>query len=182
MFARCSANARARGFSVSGRDRHFGRIDRWLGRRRRRRNYQGGGGGGGGRIGSRFSFRDPTSNSFRCTDATGRQDPDDQRRRGRRLQLRADPAGTAGHGRSHPRGRPGRQHRFSSQQPPRTLIGGEEISEFKDGDDQIIVRLRLDEAYRNNPATMGDLLDPGRTRPDRQGERRRHHAQRAWTG
>src|SRR5262245_28237390 len=42
----------------------------------------------------------------------------------------------------------------------RTLIGGEEISEFKDGDDQIIVRLRLDEPYRNNPAAMGDLLIP----------------------
>jgi HAE1 family hydrophobic/amphiphilic exporter-1 len=42
----------------------------------------------------------------------------------------------------------------------RTLVGGEEISEFKDGDDQIIVRLRLDEPFRNNPATMGDLLIP----------------------
>jgi HAE1 family hydrophobic/amphiphilic exporter-1 len=42
----------------------------------------------------------------------------------------------------------------------RTLVGGEEVSEFKDGDDQIIVRLRLDEPYRNNPASMGDLLIP----------------------
>ena len=42
----------------------------------------------------------------------------------------------------------------------RTLVGGEEVSEFKDGDDQIIVRLRLDEPYRNNPAAMGDLLVP----------------------
>ncbi|MEO8259186.1 MAG: efflux RND transporter permease subunit [Acidobacteriota bacterium] len=42
----------------------------------------------------------------------------------------------------------------------RTLVGGEEVSEFKDGDDQIIVRLRLDEPYRNNPAAMGDLLIP----------------------
>ena len=33
----------------------------------------------------------------------------------------------------------------------RTLIGGEEISEFKDGDDQFIVRLRLDEPFRNDP-------------------------------
>ena len=39
-------------------------------------------------------------------------------------------------------------------------MGGEEVSEFKDGDDQIIVRLRLDEPYRNNPAVMGDLLIP----------------------
>ncbi len=42
----------------------------------------------------------------------------------------------------------------------RTLVGGEEVSEFKDGDDQIIVRLRLDEQFRNNPAAMGDLLVP----------------------
>jgi hydrophobic/amphiphilic exporter-1 (mainly G- bacteria), HAE1 family len=42
----------------------------------------------------------------------------------------------------------------------RTLVGGEEVSEFKDGDDQFIVRLRLDEPYRNNPAVMGDLLIP----------------------
>ena len=42
----------------------------------------------------------------------------------------------------------------------RTLIGGEEVSEFKDGDDQFIVRLRLDEPYRNNPLSMGDLLVP----------------------
>ena len=32
------------------------------------------------------------------------------------------------------------------------------MSEFKDGDDQFIVLLRLDEPYRNNPPTMGDLL------------------------
>jgi hydrophobic/amphiphilic exporter-1 (mainly G- bacteria), HAE1 family len=42
----------------------------------------------------------------------------------------------------------------------RTLVGGEEISQFRDGDDQIVVRLRLDEEYRNNPAAMGDLLIP----------------------
>jgi HAE1 family hydrophobic/amphiphilic exporter-1 len=47
----------------------------------------------------------------------------------------------------------------------RTLVGGEEVSEFKDGDDQFKVLLRLDEAHRNT-ATMGDLLipaGPGRT-------------------
>jgi len=42
----------------------------------------------------------------------------------------------------------------------RTLVGGEEVSEFKDGDDQFIVRLRLDEPYRTNARTMGDLLVP----------------------
>jgi HAE1 family hydrophobic/amphiphilic exporter-1 len=42
----------------------------------------------------------------------------------------------------------------------RTLIGGEEVSEFKDGDDQFIVLLRLDEPYRNNPKIIGDLLIP----------------------
>src|SRR5262245_20832338 len=39
----------------------------------------------------------------------------------------------------------------------RTLVGGEEVSEFKDGDDQFKVLLRLDEPYRNVP-TMHDLL------------------------
>ena len=50
----------------------------------------------------------------------------------------------------------------------RTLVGGEEVSEFKDGDDQFKVLLRLDEPYRN-PQTMGDLLIPGRPgqRPSR---------------
>src|SRR5207237_7510128 len=42
----------------------------------------------------------------------------------------------------------------------RTLVGGEEVSEFRDGDDQFIVRLRLDEPFRENPAGMGDLLVP----------------------
>jgi HAE1 family hydrophobic/amphiphilic exporter-1 len=48
----------------------------------------------------------------------------------------------------------------------RALVGGEEVSEFKDGDDQFIVRLRLDEPFRSNPGGMGDLLipaGPGRT-------------------
>jgi HAE1 family hydrophobic/amphiphilic exporter-1 len=39
----------------------------------------------------------------------------------------------------------------------RTLVGGEEVSEFKDGDDQFKVLLRLDEPYRN-AETMGELL------------------------
>jgi HAE1 family hydrophobic/amphiphilic exporter-1 len=42
----------------------------------------------------------------------------------------------------------------------RTLIGGEEVSKFKDGDEQFSVRLRLDEPFRNNPATMGDIFVP----------------------
>src|SRR5262245_41565084 len=42
----------------------------------------------------------------------------------------------------------------------RTLVGGEDVSEYKDVDDQFIVRLRLDEPYRNDPGTMGDLLVP----------------------
>jgi HAE1 family hydrophobic/amphiphilic exporter-1 len=39
----------------------------------------------------------------------------------------------------------------------RTLVGGEEVSEFKDGDDQFKVLLRLDEPYRNIE-TMENLL------------------------
>ncbi len=42
----------------------------------------------------------------------------------------------------------------------RVLVGGEEVSKFKDGDDQYVVRLRLDEQFRNNPASMGELLVP----------------------
>jgi HAE1 family hydrophobic/amphiphilic exporter-1 len=39
----------------------------------------------------------------------------------------------------------------------RTLVGGEEVSEFKDGDDQFKVLMRLDEPFRTT-AVMGDLL------------------------
>jgi HAE1 family hydrophobic/amphiphilic exporter-1 len=42
----------------------------------------------------------------------------------------------------------------------RTLIGGDEVSKFKDGDEQFSVRLRLDDQFRNNPAAMGDLFVP----------------------
>ncbi len=41
-----------------------------------------------------------------------------------------------------------------------TLVGGEEVSKYKDGDEQFSVRLRLDEPFRNNPATMGDIFVP----------------------
>ena len=40
----------------------------------------------------------------------------------------------------------------------RTFVGGEEVSKFKDGDEQYIVRLRLDEQFRRDPRTMGDLF------------------------
>src|SRR3954451_25149931 len=39
----------------------------------------------------------------------------------------------------------------------RTMVGGEEVSEFKDGDDQFKVLLRLDEPYRT-PEIMANLL------------------------
>ena len=39
----------------------------------------------------------------------------------------------------------------------RTLVGGEEVSKYKEGDEQYNVRLRMDEQFRNNPATLGDL-------------------------
>ena len=41
-----------------------------------------------------------------------------------------------------------------------TLIGGEEVSKYKDGDEQFSVRMRLDEPFRNNPAAMGDIFIP----------------------
>jgi HAE1 family hydrophobic/amphiphilic exporter-1 len=42
----------------------------------------------------------------------------------------------------------------------RTLVGGEEVSKYKDGDEQFSVRLQLDDQFRNNPATMGDIFVP----------------------
>jgi HAE1 family hydrophobic/amphiphilic exporter-1 len=42
----------------------------------------------------------------------------------------------------------------------RVLVGGEEVSKFKEGDDQYTVRLRLDEQFRSNPSGMGELLVP----------------------
>jgi hydrophobic/amphiphilic exporter-1 (mainly G- bacteria), HAE1 family len=42
----------------------------------------------------------------------------------------------------------------------RLLVGGDEVSRFKDGDDQYIVKLRLDEQFRNSAASMGDLWIP----------------------
>ena len=42
----------------------------------------------------------------------------------------------------------------------RVLIGGEEVSKFKDGDEQFSVRMRLDEKFRNDPRTMGDIFVP----------------------
>ena len=42
----------------------------------------------------------------------------------------------------------------------RTLVGGEEVSKYKDGDEQFSVRLRLDEPFRNDPAPMGDIFVP----------------------
>ncbi len=45
----------------------------------------------------------------------------------------------------------------------RTLVGGTEVSKYKEGDDQYSVKLRLDEPYRNDPAGMGLLLIPSST-------------------
>ena len=42
----------------------------------------------------------------------------------------------------------------------RTLVGGEEVSKFKDGDEQYSVYLRLDDRFRNDPQAMGDLFVP----------------------
>src|SRR6185503_782681 len=46
----------------------------------------------------------------------------------------------------------------------RTLVGGEEVSEFKDGDDQFKVLLRLDEPYRNIDSLSALLVPAGPTR------------------
>ena len=43
----------------------------------------------------------------------------------------------------------------------RLLVGGDEVSKFKEGDDQFSVKLRLDEQFRDDPTKMGDLLIAG---------------------
>jgi HAE1 family hydrophobic/amphiphilic exporter-1 len=43
----------------------------------------------------------------------------------------------------------------------RLLVGGEEVSKYREGDDQFSVKLRLDEQFRNDPARIGELLIPG---------------------
>lgn len=43
----------------------------------------------------------------------------------------------------------------------RLLVGGDEVSKFKEGDDQFSVKLRLDEQFRQDPSRMGELLVPG---------------------
>ncbi len=40
------------------------------------------------------------------------------------------------------------------------LVGGNEVSKYKEGDDQFSVKLRLDEQFRNDPKRMGELLIP----------------------
>ena len=41
-----------------------------------------------------------------------------------------------------------------------TLVGGQEVSKYKEGDEQFSVRLRLDEQFRNDPKMMGDIFVP----------------------
>src|SRR5439155_10583705 len=43
----------------------------------------------------------------------------------------------------------------------RTMVGGEEVSEFKDGDDQFKVLLRLDEPYRRTDVMANLLIASG---------------------
>jgi len=44
------------------------------------------------------------------------------------------------------------------------LVGGQEASKYKEGDDQFSVKLRLDEQFRNDPAKIGELLIPTSSR------------------
>jgi len=43
----------------------------------------------------------------------------------------------------------------------RLLVGGEEVTKYREGDDQFAVKLRLDEQFRDDPSRMGELLVPG---------------------
>ena len=40
------------------------------------------------------------------------------------------------------------------------LVGGEEVSKYKDGDEQFSVWMRLDDQFRSDPSTMGDIFVP----------------------
>jgi hydrophobic/amphiphilic exporter-1 (mainly G- bacteria), HAE1 family len=44
------------------------------------------------------------------------------------------------------------------------LVGGQEVSKYKEGDDQFSVTLRLDEQFRNDTAKIGGLLIPAASR------------------
>jgi HAE1 family hydrophobic/amphiphilic exporter-1 len=46
----------------------------------------------------------------------------------------------------------------------RTLVGGEEVSNLRQGDRQYEVQLRLDEQFRDDPVKLGNLLVPSATR------------------
>jgi len=45
----------------------------------------------------------------------------------------------------------------------RTLVGGEQVSTLKQGNEQYEVRLRLDEQFRDDPTKLGNLLIPSAT-------------------
>ena len=45
----------------------------------------------------------------------------------------------------------------------RTLVGGEEVSTLKQGDEQYQIQLRLDEQFRDDPVKLGNLLVPSAT-------------------
>ena len=62
-----------------------------------------------------------------------------------------------------------------------TLVGGEEVSKYKDGDEQFSVRMRLDEQFRNDPRDDGRHLRARGGRPHGARQRRRapHARQRA---
>jgi HAE1 family hydrophobic/amphiphilic exporter-1 len=42
----------------------------------------------------------------------------------------------------------------------RTMVGGEEVTKFKEADEQYVVRLRLQEDFRKNAGVIGDLYVP----------------------
>ncbi len=64
----------------------------------------------------------------------------------------------------------------------RTLVGGEEVSEYKDGDDQFMVQPATRRAVSQQPPRDGRSPHPGRSGEDRQGQRRRHAHSRARPG
>ena len=162
--ARDAAQVPGRADQRLGRHRHLGRLDR---RRRRRRRRRPGGGGGG-----RLQPAEHPDSGARHRAAAGLHDAADGRRS---ATIPASSTSTPTSSRPSPScaststapARP-TSASTSTRSPPTCgrWSAARRSREFKDGDDQFKVLLRLDEPYRNNPATMGDLLipaGPGRT-------------------
>ena len=152
-----------------GRHRHLRRLDR-----RRRRGGGGGGGGGGGSNRLTMIVQGPdieraaevrrTRCSTKVKEIDGVTDADTSFEATQpELRIDIDRQRAADLGVS--------MDTLSSTMS--TLVGGQEVSKFKDGDEQYSVRLRLDEPVPQRSGADGQHLRARGGRPDGAGQRRR---------